>query len=170
MIAKQTCPFFFIIEYDVDSSPADPTWLAALTSNLKTILVNCTDKRVMVLENKVPKRMLRKTVYNETFGLLQYNRSADYPYYDLVPRSNSFEITIRGEVVWSRLATNEYPTVDYIRQRVQKIVSGEGSEEFMRLAQANNMCQFIEQVRVPEPEKKLKDMVSPKLYAEYKRL
>lgn len=171
MIPKQTFPYIFIIEYDAVNTDADPDWLTALVHNVKYTIVNGHERaNVFALENKVPKWLLARTTYKDTYGLIQYNKDVSYPYYDLLPRSNSFEVTLRGEIIWSRLATGEYPNVNYIRQRVNQIVRSEIVEDFMRLARARNIFQFIEMVRLPEEPKQLKELVSPELYAEYKKL
>ena len=84
---------------------------------------------------------------------------------------DAFEITIRDEVVWSRLETGRYPPIGYIRQRVEAIVRSEAYGEFMEIAQAKNMFQFLEKVELQTEEPcatGVKDMISEKLYREYK--
>lgn len=102
--------------------------------NVKHTLINCTDRNVFVLENKVPKRLLAKGAYHDTYGLLKYNRDVGNPYYELRPRPGSFEVTLRDEVIWSRRRSGKYPAVDYLRHRLEYIVACETNEDFMRLA------------------------------------
>ena len=104
MIKKQSCPFFIIIECDGTVGGVEDSCLRALLYKLKYEIETCTTYDVRVLLNKVPKRLLRKSYYASSFGVLQYNRDPSNPFYDMRPRPNSFEVsTVRGELIFSRL-------------------------------------------------------------------
>ena len=87
----------FVVEYDQSPPNVDPAWLQALLYKVITEFQTCTEFDVRVLKNKVPKRLLNKSVYARTMGVICYNRDSENPYYYLKPRPKSFEIsTMRG--------------------------------------------------------------------------
>ena len=94
-----------------------------------------------VLLNKVPKRLLNKSYYARTMGVIRYNKEPDNPYYALSPRPESFEIsTIRGQLLFSRLVFKKYPDDSpFLQKRVAKILESEASDSWMNMARARQL-------------------------------
>lgn len=73
---------------------------------------------VEVLCNKVPKSYAGFDLYYN----LVHNNASDNKCFDQIPRIGAFEVSYKGQLVFSKLLGSKWPNVSLIAGRVEKIV------------------------------------------------
>ena len=70
-----------------------------------------------VLSNKVPKSWEEYDLYTN----LWFNDDSDNDYFDMLPREDSFEISYKGFLVFSRLGGHYWPAIELVANKCATI-------------------------------------------------
>ena len=75
----------------------------------------------MVMKNQIPKSYLPFDLYNN----LVPNDDPDASYYQQVPRTGAFEISYKGNLIFSKLKGGYWPNIDVLSTKAEKIVEAD---------------------------------------------
>ena len=75
----------------------------------------------MVMKNQIPKSYLPYDLYNNLIP----NEDPDAVYYQQVPRTGSFEVSYKGNLIFSKLKGGCWPNIEVLSEKAIKIIDAD---------------------------------------------